>query len=198
VIELGLDEIEAIRLADLEGLYQEAAARSMGVSRQTFGRIIEKARRKVAQALIERKALRVAGQSPIKLKETTMSKKIAVPAKATEGTEHLIDEHFGHCAYYIVYETEGNSVVSEHRVESPAGCGCKSNIAGVLAHDGVSLMLAGNMGDGAVRVLAAQGIAVVRGLTGDTRQAVQDWLDGKIRDSGQSCSEHEEGHQCSQ
>jgi uncharacterized protein len=43
-IRLGFDEAEAIRLADLEGLYQEAAARQMGVSRQTFGRIIEGAR----------------------------------------------------------------------------------------------------------------------------------------------------------
>ena len=51
-VELSLDEYEAIRLADHEGLYQEAAARQMGVSRQTFGRTIERARRKVARALV--------------------------------------------------------------------------------------------------------------------------------------------------
>lgn len=52
VVELTLDEYEAIRLADHEGLYQEQAAGQMGVSRQTFGRTVECARRKVARALV--------------------------------------------------------------------------------------------------------------------------------------------------
>ncbi len=60
-IVLSIDEFEAIRLADLEGLYQEQAAESMNVSRQTFGRIIETARRKVAQVLVEGLALRIEG-----------------------------------------------------------------------------------------------------------------------------------------
>jgi len=60
-IVLSMDEFEAIRLADLEGLYQEQAAERMNVSRQTFGRIVEAARRKVAQALSEGLALRIEG-----------------------------------------------------------------------------------------------------------------------------------------
>lgn len=60
-IRLSLDELEALRLADLEGLYQEQAALSMGVSRQTFGRIVGSARRKTAQALILGRALRMEG-----------------------------------------------------------------------------------------------------------------------------------------
>ena len=56
-----LDEFEAIRLADLEGLYQEQAAERMEVSRATFGRIIEIAHRKVAEALIRGKALKIEG-----------------------------------------------------------------------------------------------------------------------------------------
>jgi predicted DNA-binding protein (UPF0251 family) len=56
---LAADEFEAIRLADLEGLYHEAAAERMGVSRQTFGRIIAAARAKVAEALVKGMALRI-------------------------------------------------------------------------------------------------------------------------------------------
>lgn len=56
-IGLGLDELEALRLADLEGLYQEEAAARMNVSRPTFGRIISEARRKVADAIINGKVL---------------------------------------------------------------------------------------------------------------------------------------------
>lgn len=61
-IELDLDEVEAIRLADLEELYQVDAAAKMGVSRQTFGNIIARAHKKIATALLHGKALRVAGQ----------------------------------------------------------------------------------------------------------------------------------------
>ena len=60
-IVLSVDEFEAIRLADLEGLYQEPAAEKMSVSRQTFGRIIESAHRKVAEALVGGKALKIEG-----------------------------------------------------------------------------------------------------------------------------------------
>jgi predicted DNA-binding protein (UPF0251 family) len=60
-ITLSMDEFEALRLADLEGLYQDAAAQRMGISRQTFGRIIESARHKVAEALVQAKALKIEG-----------------------------------------------------------------------------------------------------------------------------------------
>ena len=58
---LNVDEFEAIRLADLEGLYQEQAAEKMKVSRPTFGRIIDAAHKKVAEALVKGKALKIEG-----------------------------------------------------------------------------------------------------------------------------------------
>ena len=58
---LTVDEFEAVRLADLEGLYQEQVAERMNVSRQTVGRILESAHRKVALALVEGRTLRIQG-----------------------------------------------------------------------------------------------------------------------------------------
>jgi len=55
------EELEALRLADLEGLTQEQAAQRMGVSRSTFQRIVSRARRQVSLALAEGHALRIAG-----------------------------------------------------------------------------------------------------------------------------------------
>ena len=60
-VVLSFDEYESLRLADLEGLYQEQAALRMNVSRQTFGRIVEAARRKVADVIVNGKTLRIAG-----------------------------------------------------------------------------------------------------------------------------------------
>ena len=60
-VVLAVDEFEALRLADYEALYQEQAAERMRISRQTFGRIVETARKKVAQALVEGLVLRIEG-----------------------------------------------------------------------------------------------------------------------------------------
>jgi predicted DNA-binding protein (UPF0251 family) len=60
-VDLTVDEFEALRLADVEHLHQEAAAGRMNVSRQTFGRILETARTKVADALVHGKALSIEG-----------------------------------------------------------------------------------------------------------------------------------------
>ena len=53
------EELEALRLADLEGLSQLEAACRMGVSRSTFQRILQRARRQVALALVDGQALRI-------------------------------------------------------------------------------------------------------------------------------------------
>jgi len=58
-IILGPDELESLRLADCEDLYHQDAAKRMGVSRQTFDRIVRRARRKVAEALVRGRALRL-------------------------------------------------------------------------------------------------------------------------------------------
>jgi len=58
-VVLEQDEVEAIRLAHLEGLYQEDAAGKMGISRQTFGRIILSAQKKIAEGLINGKVIRL-------------------------------------------------------------------------------------------------------------------------------------------
>lgn len=60
-VVMSLDEFEAMRLADLDGLYQQQAAEQMNVSRTTFSRIIEAAHRKMADALVHGKALRIEG-----------------------------------------------------------------------------------------------------------------------------------------
>lgn len=62
-ITIELDELEAIRLADLEGLYQNKAAEQMKISRQTFGRIISSAHKKIAEALINGKAIKIDTQT---------------------------------------------------------------------------------------------------------------------------------------
>ncbi len=60
-VVLTVDEFEALRLADLKGLYQEEAAKKMNISRQTFGNIINSAHYKIADCIVNAKALKIEG-----------------------------------------------------------------------------------------------------------------------------------------
>jgi predicted DNA-binding protein (UPF0251 family) len=60
-VNLTVDELEAVRLTDLEELYQADAAEKMSVSRQTLGNILKSAHKKIAEALIQGKAIRIEG-----------------------------------------------------------------------------------------------------------------------------------------
>ena len=63
LVVVTMDEFESLRLADLECHSQEEAAKKMGISRPTFGRIIESARSKVARALVEGCRIEITGGS---------------------------------------------------------------------------------------------------------------------------------------
>ncbi len=124
-------------------------------------------------------------------------KKIALPV--TQGNQ--IDNHFGHCEFYSVYTiSDQNEILKAEVIKSSQGCGCKSNIASQLAGMGVSLMLAGGIGSGAISVLNQSGIEVIRGCSGNASDAVAQYISGLITDSGESCQQHEHhqhsGHSC--
>ncbi|MCP4181032.1 MAG: DUF134 domain-containing protein [bacterium] len=56
-VALTLDELQAVKFADLEGVYHENAGKRMGISRQTFSNLVKSARKKIADAIINQKVL---------------------------------------------------------------------------------------------------------------------------------------------
>jgi predicted Fe-Mo cluster-binding NifX family protein len=109
--------------------------------------------------------------------------------------DNQIDGHFGHCSSYNVFTvSDKNEIIAIKNIESPQGCGCKSNIAGILSSYGVTTMLAGGIGGGAISVLNNSGIEVIRGCSGDATEVVKLYLSGLVEDSGSSCNRHEPGH----
>lgn len=118
--------------------------------------------------------------------------KIAVPTR-----DNMVDSHFGHCDSYTIFTIDNDKeIIGKETLPSPQGCGCKSNIASVLQEKGVSIMLAGNMGTGALNVLNGHGIMVYRGCSGDVEELVKLFLSGDVADSGESCHAHDDGHTC--
>lgn len=117
-------------------------------------------------------------------------KKIAIPTR-----DEMVDDHFGHCAYYTVVTLDAQSqVINRERLASPEGCGCKSNIASVMQEMGISLMLAGNMGMGAYNKLNAHGISVIRGCHGKVEDVLKAYQCGNLTDSLEACDHHDCDH----
>lgn len=113
--------------------------------------------------------------------------KIAVPTKEN----NQIDNHFGHCEFYSIFIiSDDNKIIAETVLESPKGCGCKSNIAFDLSQMDVKVMLAGGIGDGAINKLNSQGIQVIRNCKGDVHDLVEEYLNGNLKDGGASCAAH--------
>jgi len=112
--------------------------------------------------------------------------KIAVPSRQGE-----VDSHFGHCEYFTVFSlNEQGRICGEELLTPPPGCGCKSNLVGSLTELGVKILLAGNMGQGAVSKLSAAGITVIRGCSGAVKQVVEDYAAGNCTDSPVICQDH--------
>lgn len=116
--------------------------------------------------------------------------KIALPTKGQD-----VDDHFGHCEFFTIFSLDENKqIVGEEILAAPSGCGCKSEIVPTLAQKGVKVILAGNMGNGAVNKLKANGIEVIRGCSGSARKVAESWIAGNVDDSGVGCESHEGCH----
>ena len=180
---LTFDEAEAIRLADLEGLYQQAAAQRMGVSRQTFGRIVESARRKTADALLNGKKLLIEGGTVAVKKKESGPLLVAVPT-ASRGQ---VESHFGRCERLTVFTIGTHGVIqAEEIVEASLDRDAGPALFRALRDEAKALVV-GCIGEGAVHVCGGHGIAVVRGASGSARVAALAYARGELEDSGQAC-----------
>ena len=106
-----------------------------------------------------------------------------------------IFQHFGKTEFFKVYEVEENKVVSSEVIGSNgSGHGA---LAGLLAGQGIDVLICGGIGGGAQAALAEAGIELVAGAQGDADQAVESYLKGELVSTGANCSHHhEDGHSC--
>ncbi len=107
-----------------------------------------------------------------------------------------IFQHFGKTETFKVYEVEDNKVVSSEVIGSN-GTG-HGALAGLLAAQGISVLICGGIGGGAQTALAEAGIEVYSGAQGNTDEAVEAYLKGELTSAGTTCDHHhhEEGHSC--
>jgi predicted DNA-binding protein (UPF0251 family)/predicted Fe-Mo cluster-binding NifX family protein len=169
---LPLDGLEAMRLTDLDGLDQAEAARRMGVSRQTLGRILAAARRIVTQALAEGLALRIETDGAVVEEEAGRAAAGAVLLVAITTTgpdiDSLVEPRFGRAAGFLLADpTTGETGWLANRAAASAH-GAGTAAVAALVRAGVRAVLAGEVGPKALAALTDAGIAVHPDLHGGT------------------------------
>lgn len=105
-------------------------------------------------------------------------------------------QHFGKTESFKIYNVEDNAVVSSEVIGSN-GTG-HGALAGLLAEQGVNILICGGIGGGAQAALTEAGIELCAGAQGNTDQVVEAYLKGELESSGVNCDHHhhEEGHSC--
>ena len=197
-IDMTVDELEVLRLCDLEGLNQEAVAQQMGIARATVAAICSRAHRKVASALVNGRALIIKGGNIVYSPITTTT--AAWPAKevdtmrvATTYDNGNIFMHFGRSEQFKIYDIQDGKVLNE-QVVGTGGTG-HGALAGLLANGGVDALICGGIGGGAINALAQAGITVYAGAQGNSDACVEALIAGTLAQHGEAtCGRHGHDH----
>lgn len=203
-IYLPLEGWEAVRLVEKEGRSQSEAAGQMGISRQTFGRILARARKTLARAIIEGKSLAVHGGNfklsgervslsnsacknpaiedtpPARLQKEPRMSCIAVTSEGPS-LDDAVDPRFGRAAGFLIYHPEDASTdYVDNGLSQTRSQGAGIQAAETVARAGVTVLLTGYVGPKAYQALTAAGIAVGQDLENMTvREAIECYQKGQ-------------------
>ncbi len=217
-VYLTVDEYETIRLMDLENLSQEEAGKRMDIARTTVQMIYTSARKKLAKVLVEGRSLFIEGGdyhlcdgSAVSCQDHTCFKQhynqiyekpkgVTIMRIAVTYENGNIFQHFGHTQQFKVYDVqEGKIIASEVVDTNGSGHGA---LAGMLTALNADVLICGGIGGGAQMALAAAGIQIYGGVSGNADAAVQALAAGELKfNPNVKCSHHGdhhhgEGHTC--
>ncbi len=207
---LTVDEYEAIRLIDREGLSQEQCSQRMQVARTTAQKIYDSARKKLADVLVDGRPLKIeggeyrlcnggnqfCGMGCIKQRiyqTFQKSKGDTIMRIAATYENGQVYQHFGHTEQFKLYDVEDGKVVSSQVVSTNGqGHGALAEVLNALQAD---TLICGGIGGGARAALASVGIQLYGGVTGEADAAIAALLAGTLAyDPDVQCSHHEGHH----
>ncbi len=210
-IVLTVDEFETIRLIDKEGLSQEECGTQLGVGRTTVQKIYETARKKMADALVLGRTLKIeggdfhlcSGSADLCYKNNCIKRQIQKEYKTEKGANTMriavtyengnIFQHFGHTKQFKLYDIEDGKVVKSELIDTNgSGHGA---LAGVLSAVKADVLICGGIGGGAQMALAQSGIKLYGGVSGVADEAVNALVTGNlVFNPDVHCEHHDHEH----
>lgn len=210
-IILKVEELEAVRLKDLLGWEQEECAARMQVSRPTFQRILIEGRAKIADALVNGKAILIEGGdyclagghcrreqrrnratsecpylNPAYLLENepapkTLGGSIAVCSKGHFPSSQ-VDGRFGRCSCFMIWNPETTSYIALENGSNTFKQGAGTGAAYELINEGVEILIASQVGPKAFSVLKKAGIQIYEAANDiSVETAVQKYNDAELK-----------------
>lgn len=202
-VQMTVDEFEALRLLDNEGLTQEACASRMNIARTTVTAIYDSARKKVADALVNGKRLLITGghceYEPVEIDQEIIEKGVNAMRIAVTYENGEVFQHFGHTEQIKLFDIEDGKIVNEQIVDTNGhGHGA---LAGLLQAVKADALICGGIGMGAQMALADAGIRLYAGVWGAADAAAKALAEGALEyDPDAKCDHHGhhhgEGHEC--
>lgn len=195
-VVLTIDEFETIRLIDREGLSQEACGIQLGVGRTTAQKIYEKARKKLADALVLGLPIKIEGgdyrlcngNANFCYKSSCFKKQLQNKLFMSKGEKIMriavtyengdIFQHFGHTKQFKLYDVEDGKIVKTEEFDTNgSGHGA---LAGLLTAVNADVLICGGIGGGAQIALAEAGIQLYGGVSGNADEAVNAFIEGRL------------------
>lgn len=187
--QMGLDEFEAIRLVDYDGLSQVEASEAMQVSRATLQRLLLKARKKMVDTVLHNKGLdidnkivniKLKGENNMNIEEKEIIK-IAFPTS----NRSTIDGHFGKTEEFMIFTIKDVDVIAITHITPPPHA--PGVIPAFLAENDVDVVITGGMGRKAIELFDAAGIDVILGAKGRVDVNLNEYLGGFLSSHGNIC-----------
>ena len=216
---LTVDEYETIRLIDREGFSQEQCCSFMEVARTTVQQVYASARKKIAAALVDGRPLLIgggdyrlcSGEMDVTACSSCYKQQYHQQYEKPKGVQIMriavtyengnIFQHFGHTQQFKVYDVQDNKILSSEVVDT-LGSG-HGALAGVLTALNADILICGGIGGGAQMALAAAGIRLFGGVSGNADEAVKALITGQLNyNPNVQCNHHGhdhhhgEGHTC--
>ena len=208
---LTTDEYEVLRLVDYERKTHEECALQMDISRTTVTEIYDSARKKMAEFLVDGTTLRIEGgnyricdgSAPCccdrhcyrDFENDSISSGEAEKYGKPENALRIavtfesgrIFPHFGQTKHFQLYDAESGTVISKTLINT-FGSG-RGALPEVLKRLGTDILICGGIGTGALKALEEREIKVISGVSGNTEQAVSEYLSGSLKKSGSICGQ---------
>ncbi len=195
-VRMTVDEYEALRLLDDEGLTQEACADRMNVSRTTVTAIYDNARKKIADTLVHGKRLLITGGccefEPVEINQIIKEKGSNTMRIAVTYENGEVFQHFGHSEQFKLYDVEDGKIIHEQVVDTNgSGHGA---LAGFLQAVKTDVLICGGIGMGAQMALSDAGIRLYAGVQGEADAAVKALAEGRLEYNPEARCDHHGHH----
>lgn len=208
---LTIDEFETIRLIDKEELSQEECGAQLGVGRTTAQKIYDRARKKLADALVLGLPIKIEGgdyrlcngTADYCYKNDCFIKQIQTEFSFNKGENIMriavtyengnIFQHFGHTEKFKVYDVDDGKIINAEVIDTNgSGHGA---LAGVLSAIRADALICGGIGGGARTALAEAGIQLYGGVSGNADEAVNAFIAGNLSfNPDVRCNHHDQKH----